>query len=292
MNGVYRVWPGPIFFGGSMSEVSSNRNVLVISLILLAAAGAVVFVGLGQFRANEQALRLCRELKETSAALQAAAERLAAAEQNPPRTAQAGTNAPFQELPQEIQSDDSMQAYMDALTRRNLEQHEQDAARYGEDLSSLYREALDEEGSGSRESNRAFGQLVEKYPDANVTGMAIANRGLLAAMKQKTEDVEMFRNMLSRKEPFTRIVTDSHIDAYPALCGFLANRYVTDGRTDDAEVLLAELEKKFPQCYVAVGGLGSGPMLVPVARFVERVRREAKGTPPQRQPPQRGPAGS
>ena len=37
----------------------------------------------------------------------------------------------------------------------------------------------------------------------------------------------------------------------------------TDGRTDDAEVLLAELEKKFPQCYVAVGGLGSGPMLAP-----------------------------
>ncbi len=258
----------------------SDRNLTVIALLLFAASGAVVFLGLGQYRANDQALRLCEELKQTCASLQAAVSRLDVAGRPTPGASYA---APLEE----IENGAAAEAYLEQLRTRNREQHEQDAARYGDKLSALYREASAEEGANTRESNRAFGELLEKYPDANATGMAIANRGLLAAMKQRTVDVEMFRNMLSRKETFKRVVTDSHIDAYPALCGYLANQYVMDGRMEDAEAVLKELAESFSDSYVAVGGFGSKPILVPVNRFAERVRMEAKSAPPPRMPRQR-----
>lgn len=281
----------------------SDRSLFAISLFLFAASAALVFVGLGQCRSYGHARRLCDELRQSTASLQSSVARLeAVASGQAPSApghwrepgavqARAEAGARYEQPTEELQSGEAMQAYMNALAKRNLEQHAQDTARFGEKLESLYRLALDEEGSGSRDANRAFGELVEKYPDAHATGRAIANRGLLAAMKQRTVDVEMFRNMLSRQAHFKAIVTDSHIDAYPALCGYLANRYVMEGRPEDAEALLNELVGEFSQCYVAVGGFGSKPMLVPVDRFAERVRREAKESPPPPAEPRRGPGG-
>jgi hypothetical protein len=276
--------------------VSSDGKLLGASLVLLAASAALLVAGLGQFRACGQALRLCEQLQATAATLQASVDRLSQASGAPLSAPAQGHGAAagakggpgFDQPVPELPDGEALKAYQKALAKRNQEQHEQDAKRYGPELATLYREALDEEGSGSRESNRAFGLLVEKYPEAHATGMAIANRGLLAAMKQRTEDVQMFRNMLSRKPHFKRVVTDSHVDAYPSLCGYLANRCVMDGRAAEAEELLAELEKDFEQSYVAVGGFGSKPMLVPIDRFAERVRSEAKGPPKPPAPPSAG----
>jgi hypothetical protein len=275
--------------------VSSNRSSLGISLILLAAAAALVFVGLGQYRSYDQALRLCDELKKTNAALQASVARLEAGASRAgaaPAEGEEPRDEPGQQQPvEEIQQGAVMLEYMNMLKQRNEEQHEQDASRFGKELSGLYKEALDEEGTASRESNRAFNELIEKFPEAHATGMAIANRGLLAAMKLRTSDVEMFRLMLSRKDHFKRIVTDSNIDAYPALCGYLANRYVADARPEEAEALLAELVRDFGKSYIAIGGFGAKPLLVSVTRFAERVRREARAPSQPPAPPKRGPGG-
>jgi hypothetical protein len=129
---------------------------------------------------------------------------------------------------------------------------------------------------------------LERYPEAYATGMAIAERGLRAAMGHSVTEVETFRNMLLRREQFRLIVTDRQVEAIPALSGYLATHYAADGRKEDALGILAGLLEDFRSSYVAVGGVGMSPTWVPVVEFVERVRGDIESGRARRP---RGPGG-
>lgn len=161
--------------------------------------------------------------------------------------------------------------YRFKILARNEAQHQADAQKYdAKTLSQLYDVAR---GRG-QDSDKALTVLTEQFPDANATGMALAERALQAAMQVDTPSVEEYYTALVRSGAFSGVVTDMGVEAVPSLQNYLIGQYLKEGRTAEAEALLNQMSAADQSSYVADRGQSGEPEWYPVGTVVENLRQE------------------
>jgi len=125
-----------------------------------------------------------------------------------------------------------------------------------------------------QESDRSFAELMAKYPDANATGMAIAERALFSGFRNNTSDVEKYYDLLRRNENFLNVVTDRGVEAMPNIEYYLALQYLRQGNPDNALTLVESLEKNYPNSRLFTGRFGSGQRWQPASQVIPELRQE------------------
>jgi len=165
---------------------------------------------------------------------------------------------------------DSRRAY---LRETNSELHRADDMQYDEELNTLYQRArLRGRRDVSRQDrDKAFEEMLEKYPEAYATGMVVAERALFSAFRRNNAEVEKYYKLLSENEGFSNLVTDRGIEAVPNIEYYLTRQYLRDGRTGDAHLLLESLEKNYPDSLLFVRRRGRGAGWQSVSREVPRL---------------------
>ena len=158
----------------------------------------------------------------------------------------------------------------------NRDLHQADADQYGEELMALYERARLRRGGGTdrQERDSAFAELIAKYPEANATGMAIAERALVSGFRRNTSEVEKYYDMLRENENFSHIVTDRGVEAMPNVEYYLARQYLRQGDNDNALALIESLEKNYPDSLLFTGRSGSGRRWQPVSQVVAKLRQD------------------
>ena len=169
---------------------------------------------------------------------------------------------------------DMVSTYREQTLARNRELHQLDRSQYNEELMALYdRARLRRRGAGNPEDReKAFNEMLAKFPDAYATGMAIAERGLRAAFLRKGNDVEEYYNMLSENDKFQNIVTDRGMEALPNLENYLARRYIREGRFEDAQVFIESLESKYANSFIISRGPNRRIKWIPATQAAENLR--------------------
>ncbi|MBW2408874.1 MAG: tetratricopeptide repeat protein [Deltaproteobacteria bacterium] len=163
----------------------------------------------------------------------------------------------------------------DEQLKINSALHKTDANQYGEELMTLYEQARLRRGSGTdrQQSEKAFAELLAKYPEAYATGMAIAERALVSGFRRNISEVEKYYDMLRDNENFSNIVTDRGVEAMPNIEYYLARQYLRQGNNDDAIALIDSLEINYPDSLVFTRRPGSGRRWQPVSQVVADLRR-------------------
>jgi hypothetical protein len=169
---------------------------------------------------------------------------------------------------------DQVRNYREQAVERSRELHEIDRNQYDEELMALYdRARLRRRGVDNPEDQeKAFNEMLAKFPDAYATGMAIAERGLRSAFLRKGDDVKEYYSMLSENDKFSNIVTDRGTEAMPNLENYLAYSYIQEGRFEDALVFIESLEKKYANSFVLTRGSGRRLKLIPASQAAENLR--------------------
>jgi pimeloyl-ACP methyl ester carboxylesterase len=196
----------------------------------------------------------------------------------PPSPAQSPEEAGAQP-PRDQPSPTQIAAHRTGLIERNASMHEADRQIYGDGITSLYeaaRAAPGTSGSGMSSEN-AFNQLLSQYPNSNATGMAIAERAMQAAGRANTTAVEKYYNMLTDNANLSGVVTDSGVEATPALQTYLANQYVQQGQTTKAETVLNSLEQSHSNSLVALPGNHGDAEWHSVSEVVSGLRNQMNG---------------
>lgn len=186
--------------------------------------------------------------------------------------------------PQETDAEtEAVRSQMQALMEKNKELHQTDRDRYGEQLNDLYSKARPMKGEtndpeAQAESDQALATLLSQYPEANATGMVIAERALASALAMNTSDVEKYYTMLKGKESFSGVVTDNGIEAVPTLQVFIARNQLQSGNKKAAEQLVTDLAKNYPDSLVCDRELGSGqPVWIPASKVLFDLQNQIKG---------------
>jgi outer membrane murein-binding lipoprotein Lpp len=158
--------------------------------------------------------------------------------------------------------------YRNAMVQLNTAQHEADKADYGEEVKPLYEASRFQFGRRGRNQNqeeaeaareKAMKELIEKYPNANATGMVIAENAMGSAFRGNFEDAEKYYSMLMETEKRSQVVTDWGMKAAPTMQYYLASQYIEKGRTQEAEDLIYQLEQCGDDMIFAAGqGRGGG----------------------------------
>jgi len=166
------------------------------------------------------------------------------------------------------------------LLERNNQLLSDDAKRYDEELNTLYQQAQVRRRSDlfNKESEKAFKQMIEKYPEAYATAMVIAERALYSAWNRNTADVEKYYDMLqgSINENFLNVVTKRGTEAVPNIEHYLVRQYMREGRNEEAAYFIDSLEKNYPENLLFVRRPGSRPGWEPVSQVVPRLKQENK----------------
>jgi len=164
------------------------------------------------------------------------------------------------------------------LLQVNAELHKADDDRYGPELMALYERArLRLRNDAERqESDKAFAELMAKYPDAYATGMAIAERALVSGFRRNTADVEKYYDMLRQNGNFTNVVTDRGVEAMPNIEYYLARQYLREGSIDSAQTLIESLEKNYFNSRLFTGRFGGRQRWQPVSQVIYSLRQEAQ----------------
>jgi hypothetical protein len=160
----------------------------------------------------------------------------------------------------------------------NRDLHKADADQYGEELMALYERARLRRGGGAdrQESDSAFAELLENFPEAYATGMAIAERAFVSSFRRNTSEVEKYYDMLRGNENFSHIVTDRGVEAMPNVEYYLARQYLRQGDNVNALALIESLEKNYPDSLLFARRSGSGPRWQPASQMVGNLRREVE----------------
>jgi hypothetical protein len=169
---------------------------------------------------------------------------------------------------------DQVSNYREQILARNRELHQLDRNQYDEELTTLYdRARLRRRGEGNAEDQeKAFSEMLTKFPDAYATGMAIAERALRSAFRQRNNDVEEYYGMLRENDMFSTIVTDRGMEAMPNLENYLANRYIREGRVEEAQVFIESLEGKYADSFVLTRGADRRFKWLPASQVAENLR--------------------
>ena len=160
----------------------------------------------------------------------------------------------------------------------NRQLHKADADQYGQELMALYERARFRRGGGAdrQERDDAFSELIERYPEAYATGMAIAERALVSGFRGNTSEVERYYDMLRDNENFSNIVTDRGIEAVPNVEYYLARQYLRQGNSDAAIALIDSLELNYPDSLVFTRRSPGGQPWQPALQVVDNLRRQVE----------------
>ena len=169
---------------------------------------------------------------------------------------------------------DQVSNYREQILAINRELHQVDRNQYDEELVTLYdRARLRRRGQGdAQDQEKAFSEMLTKFPDANATGMAIAERALRSAFRRKSNDVEEYYGMLRENDNFSNIVTDRGMEAMPSLESYLAYSYIQQGRVAEAQVFIESLESKYANSFVLTRGADRRFKWLPVSQAAENLR--------------------
>lgn len=173
---------------------------------------------------------------------------------------------------------DQIASHRENLLQKNRTFHGMDDQNYDEQLMSLYQRAriFSRGGTDPADSQKAFGEMLEKYPDAFATGMVIAERAFQSAYRGNISEVEDYYNLLRGNENFSNVVTDRGVEAVPNIEYYLARQYIRDGRIEDARFLLNSLEENYADSYVRTRRQGSGPRWQSVSQVVDGLYQQIK----------------
>ena len=166
----------------------------------------------------------------------------------------------LKEMFTEFSEKKELQTFQDELVSLNFELHEDDKNKYDPEIAQLYKDARTRGQKNDKKIREdAYNTLLKKYPDANATGMLIAEKALRSGFRGKLEDTEKYYKQLTDNDNFQNIVTDWGIDAVPTIQYQLASRYIKEGRVDDARKIISELEAGSSDGFMLVPGKGRRP---------------------------------
>jgi len=184
----------------------------------------------------------------------------------------------FQKIYDEYVYRDQIASHHEQLLQKNRLLHGMDDQNYDEQLMSLYQRARILRGPGKKQADsaNAFGEMLEKYPDAYATGMVIAERAFQSAFRRNISEVEDYYTLLRGNDNFLNIVTDRGIEAVPNIQYHLVRQYIRDGRVEDAQVLLNSLEENYADSFIRARRQGHGPRWQPVPQVTESLYQQIK----------------
>ena len=181
----------------------------------------------------------------------------------------------LEELHQKHLEQKNVEAYVQDLKERNQRLHREDSQIYDERLKVLYDQARTKPGNRkpSSESDLAYNQMLQEYPDSYATAVATAERALASALQGNPADVENYYNILQQSKYSSSVVTQAGVEALPAVQSYLVRQYSQNGRLQDAVSLLQTLETENPGSYVAVPGPQGTRNWQPVSNLVNDLRQ-------------------
>ncbi len=169
-------------------------------------------------------------------------------------------------------------SYRQKLLQKDREDLDADSKNYEEELMSLYELARHRRGSDTDRETRekAFAEMVEKYPDAYATAKVIAERAVRSAFRRNTTAVEEYYQMLRQNDKFATVTTDRGLEVLPNIEHYLAQQYLRDGRIEDARGLRDSLDLNFSDSYILTREPGAGWKWLPVSQVVSKLDQQIK----------------
>jgi hypothetical protein len=167
-------------------------------------------------------------------------------------------------------------SYRKELIDRNAQLHQADRAIYGDEVAELYQAARTSptSSSTSESSNTALNKLLSDYPQSNTTAILLSEKALQAASQANTVAAEQYYKTLSANENFSSVVTDSGVEAMPALQSYLAYQYIQQNRIAEANAILDSLEKNYGSSMIATPGQRGQVEWRPVSDAVKGIRSQ------------------
>ena len=169
-------------------------------------------------------------------------------------------------------------AYRQQLLQKDRESLGADRKNYDEELMSLYELARRRRGSDTDRETRekAFKEMLERYPDAYATAKVIAERAVRSAFRRNTTAVEEYYHLLNQDNKFSTVTTDRGMEVLPNIENYLAQQYLQDGRIEDARVLRDSLELNYADSYILSREPGAGWRWLPVSQVVSKLDQQIK----------------
>jgi len=169
----------------------------------------------------------------------------------PPRPAPAG---PLEKLATDFERQKRVAERRESLDRVVEQNTSRDFDTYGEagyqKLVSLYDSARPSASSNrsteeTEKRSEALDQMVEEYPDAYTTSVAIAENALDLALQEDVASVESYYQMLTQNAGYSDVVTSQGVEAVPVIQTYLARQYIESGKTAEAAAILDNLEASY-----------------------------------------------
>jgi hypothetical protein len=184
----------------------------------------------------------------------------------------------LQQMYDEYAQRKQISAYRQQLLQEDQERLGTDRKNYDEELMSLYELARRRRGSDTDRQTRekAFEEMLEKYPDAYATAKVIAERAVRSAFRRNTTAVEEYYHLLNQDNKFSTVTTDRGMEVLPNIENYLAQQYLRDGRIEDARVLRDSLELNYADSYILSREPGAGWRWLPVSQVVSKLDQQIK----------------
>ena len=181
-----------------------------------------------------------------------------------------GADLVFEQLGKEAAGRAQFEARREELNRQAADLRDSDYARYGaeryRELEELYRSSKPGRGTGTAEEQasrtQALNRMLEEFPEAYETGVAVAEQALHEALNGNTAQVETYLQTLADTSPYANIVTEQGLEAVPTIQTFLARQYIDQNRVEEATVLLTRIAQDYPDSLIvepSPGNLPSSP---------------------------------
>jgi len=184
----------------------------------------------------------------------------------------------LQQMYDEYAQRNQIASYRQQLLEKDRDRLDADSKNYAEELMSLYEMARLQRGSDiDRETReRAFDEMLAKYPDAYATAKVIGQRALRSAFRGNTAAVEEYYNLLRQNDKFSAVATDRGTEVLPNVEHYLAQQYLREGRIEDARLLRDSLELNYSDSYIITRETGAGWRWLPVSQVVTKLDRQLK----------------
>ncbi|MBK1693671.1 hypothetical protein CKO09_02795 [Chromatium weissei] len=186
-----------------------------------------------------------------------------------------GTNAPLlTHIGEEYATRARFEERRKQLLDHSFEMRQHDLDTYSSEnyrqISELYEKARPKRGTETQEQQTereaALNKMMNKYPEAWSTNVAVAEQALTDAFNRNTSNVETYYQSLLDKSPYSEIVTEQGINAIPTLQTYLARQYVENGRSEDASAMLDVLSSQGDNIILEPNEMGE-----PTARTAQEI---------------------